>query len=270
MTPDEALRVLSEQPGAMVPGTERSRALEVVVTTLDEARAELARRDTTIAAAGQVLAAWDTDCPGGIHDSVYAAMDRLRAALSAPVEAGATEPARERDAAAEAVLARWAFLSDDDAHSTMSLADATGLVDVVARTLAEAGAPAEPVIGAASEANPNGSCPDCGYEGPHNPLRVRPDQVECGGTCGASWTRPDADPRVVEALDFWQHMNRDEHLSARADTFAPAEPTSDTASCGICKLGGRTIHIDDRCAEHGDHDLDDVAGAADTAREDQP
>ncbi len=62
-------------------------------TALDEARAELARRDSTIAAAGQVLAAWDTDCPGGIHDSVYAAMDRLRAALSAPVEAGATEPA---------------------------------------------------------------------------------------------------------------------------------------------------------------------------------
>lgn len=73
-----------------------------------------------------------------------------------------------------------------------------------------------------------GPCPGCGDPGPHNPIRVRPDRVEC--SCGDSWTLPDADTSVVEALDFWQRKYRDAHLSAldanrlmRAQVAAAAE-----------------------------------------------
>ncbi|GAY12051.1 hypothetical protein TOK_0441 [Pseudonocardia sp. N23] len=70
--------------------------------------------------------------------------DAERAAAVPAVASGDDTQPDGRGVAAQAVLSRWAVLSDDDAHSTMSLADAYKIVDVVSRALAEAGAPAQP------------------------------------------------------------------------------------------------------------------------------
>lgn len=53
-----------------------------------------------------------------------------------------------------------------------------------------------------------GRCPECGTPGPDEVLVTRPDTVECVNRCG-TWVRPDADPAVTWALNFWQRKYRD-------------------------------------------------------------
>jgi hypothetical protein len=189
----DALRAERVASGRQLAFVEAERdALRLV---LSGRRTELAQRDTAIAAVRALCEGLQVESvTGGMTDASSLWPSEVLELLSAPVEAGATEPAQVTDVQRSK---RWA-----------------DVLDVAVET--------------------------------------------------EDWS-------LVEELTGSMHAwHGQAWRRTLAEAGAPAEPTSDTASCGICKLGGRTIHIDDRCAEHGDHDLDDVAGAADTAREDQP
>jgi hypothetical protein len=174
------------------------------------------------------------------------------------VEAGTTEPAPDRDAVAEAVLRRWAFLSDDDSHSTMSLSDAHDLVGVVTRALAEAGT-TEPAPDGDSWESITGALVLVGAEQKDTTpglLALLPivDRIRALARAGAP-SEPDPDHFCAKLLDNHDgtvhickrpphgpstreepHDDLDgvrwwdgETHTIRAEAGAPAEPTGDTA-----------------------------------------